>query len=113
MCARTSPEAAAHPAVAHDVPAQSYWRVTRNDLLLAAVVGSGIIGARLNSGNVALALLANTPAPGDTGVTLILTFGAVSGAHSNPVVTLAKASQGGMRSSDVPAHTKRAVSHGR
>ena len=57
-------------------------------LLLAAVVGSGIMGERLSGGNVAIALLANTLATGATLVTLIFTFGA----HFNPAVTLADAS---------------------
>jgi len=65
-------------------------------LLLAAVVGSGIMGERLASGNVALALLANTIATGAALVALILTFGPVSGAHFNPAVTLATASQRGL-----------------
>lgn len=73
-------------------------------LLLAAVVGSGIMGERLSSGNVAIALLANTLATGATLVTLIFTFGAISGAHFNPAVTLADASQGGMRWRDVPGY---------
>ncbi|HUQ94226.1 MAG TPA: MIP/aquaporin family protein [Bryobacteraceae bacterium] len=73
-------------------------------LLLAAVVGSGIMGERLSGGNAAIALLANTIATGATLVTLILTFGPVSGAHFNPAVTLADASQGGMRWRDVPAY---------
>jgi glycerol uptake facilitator-like aquaporin len=73
-------------------------------LLLAAVVGSGIMGERLSGGNVAIALLANTLATGATLVTLILTFGAVSGAHFNPAITLADASQGGMRWRDVPGY---------
>jgi glycerol uptake facilitator-like aquaporin len=72
--------------------------------LLAAVVGSGIMGERLSGGNVAIALLANTLATGATLVTLIFTFGAVSGAHFNPVVTLADASQGGMRWRHVPGY---------
>ena len=63
--------------------------------LLAAVVGSGIMGERLAAGNVAIALLANTIATGAMLVTLILTFGSISGAHFNPAVTLADASQGG------------------
>ena len=50
-------------------------------LLLAAVVGSGIMGERLAGGNVALALLANTLATGAALVALILTFGSISGAH--------------------------------
>jgi len=57
-------------------------------LLLAAVVGSGIMGERLAGGNVALALLANSVATGAALIALILTFGPVSGAHFNPVVTL-------------------------
>jgi len=58
-------------------------------LLLAAVVGSGIMGERLAGGNEALALLANTLATGAALVVLITVFGPVSGAHFNPVVTLA------------------------
>ena len=60
-------------------------------LLLAAVVGSGIMGERLSGGNVAIALLANTVATGAALVALILTLGPVSGAHLNPAVTLAEA----------------------
>jgi glycerol uptake facilitator-like aquaporin len=60
-------------------------------LLLAAVVGSGIMGERLSGGNVAIALLANTVATGAALVALILTLGPVSGAHLNPSVTLAEA----------------------
>jgi glycerol uptake facilitator-like aquaporin len=73
-------------------------------LLLAAVVGSGIMGERLSGGNVALALLANTLATGATLVTLIYTFGPISGAHFNPAVTLADASQGGIRWQEVPGY---------
>jgi glycerol uptake facilitator-like aquaporin len=65
-------------------------------MLLAAVVGSGIMGERLAAGNVAVALLANSVATGAALVALILTFGPVSGAHFNPAVTLADASQGGL-----------------
>ena len=61
---------------------------------LATVVGSGIMGERLSAGNVAVALLANTLATGAGLVALILTFGPISGAHSNPVVTVADATQG-------------------
>ena len=52
--------------------------------LLAAVVGSGIMGERLAAGNVALALLANTIATGAALIAIILTFGPISGAHLNP-----------------------------
>jgi glycerol uptake facilitator-like aquaporin len=64
--------------------------------LLATVVGSGIMGERLAGGSVGLALLANTIATGAVLVALILTFGPISGAHFNPAVTLADASQGGL-----------------
>jgi glycerol uptake facilitator-like aquaporin len=70
-------------------------------LLLATVVGSGIMGERLAGGNVALALLANTLATGAGLVALILTFGGISGAHFNPAVTVADASQGGVAWRDV------------
>jgi glycerol uptake facilitator-like aquaporin len=60
-------------------------------LLVAAVVGSGIMGENLSAGNVAIALLANTLATGAALVALILTFGPISGAHLNPVVTLGMA----------------------
>lgn len=73
-------------------------------LLLAAVVGSGIMGERLADGNTAIALLANTIATGAALVALILTFGSISGAHFNPAVTLADASQGGLSWRDVPVY---------
>lgn len=59
--------------------------------LLAAVVGSGIMGERLAGGNVGLALLANTLATGAVLVALILALSPISGAHLNPVVSLALA----------------------
>jgi glycerol uptake facilitator-like aquaporin len=58
-------------------------------LLLAVVVGSGIMGQRLSPGNDAIALLGNTIATGAGLVVLIHIFGPISGAHFNPVVTLA------------------------
>lgn len=73
-------------------------------MLLATVVGSGIMGERLANGNVAIALLANTLATGAALVALILTFGPISGAHFNPAVTLADASQGGLPWREVPAY---------
>lgn len=73
-------------------------------LLLAAVVGSGIMGERLAGGNVAIALLANTIATGAALLALILTFGPISGAHFNPAVTLADAAQGGLPWSQVPGY---------
>lgn len=63
-------------------------------LLLATVIGSGIMGAKLAGGNIALALLGNTLATGAILVVLITIFGPVSGAHFNPAVTLAFALRG-------------------
>jgi len=60
-------------------------------MLLAAVVGSGIMAERLSGGNVALTLMANTIATGAALIALILTFGPISGAHLNPAVTLSLA----------------------
>ncbi|WP_426106797.1 aquaporin [Massilia sp. TSP1-1-2] len=65
-------------------------------LLLAIVVGSGIMGERLAGGNAAIALLANALATGAGLVALILMFGTISGAHFNPVVTLSEAWQENM-----------------
>ena len=73
-------------------------------LLLAAIIGSGIMEERLAGGNVAIVLLANTIATGAALLALILTFGPVSGAHFNPAVTLADASQGGLAWREVPAY---------
>jgi glycerol uptake facilitator-like aquaporin len=64
--------------------------------LVAAVVGSGIMAERLAAGNAALALLANTIATAAALVALISTFGPISGAHLNPVVSLADAMEGGL-----------------
>jgi glycerol uptake facilitator-like aquaporin len=72
--------------------------------LLAAVVGSGIMAERLSGGNVAIALLANTLATGGVLLAIILTFGAISGAHFNPAVTLADAIHGGFRWREVPVY---------
>jgi glycerol uptake facilitator-like aquaporin len=72
--------------------------------LLAAVVGSGIMGERLAGGNVAIALLANSIATGAALVALILTLGPISGAHFNPAVTLAEASERGLAWREVPGY---------
>lgn len=72
--------------------------------LLMAIVGSGIMGERLAAGNAGLALLANTIATGAALAALILTFSAISGAHFNPAVTLADASQGGLPWKETPAY---------
>src|SRR5258706_15583330 len=73
-------------------------------LLVAAVVGSGIMGERLSGGNMALALLANSIATGAALVTLIFTFAPISGAHFNPAVSLAAAFEGGLAWRRVPGY---------
>ncbi len=73
-------------------------------MLLATVVGSGIMAQRLAGGNVALALLANTLATGAALVALILTFAGLSGAHLNPAVTLGEALFGRFRWHEVPVY---------
>jgi glycerol uptake facilitator-like aquaporin len=72
--------------------------------LLAAVVGSGIMGERLSAGNMAIALLANTVATGAALVALILSLGPVSGAHLNPAVTLSFAFQAQIAWSEAAAY---------
>lgn len=73
-------------------------------LLLAVVVGSGIMGERLAGGNAAIALLANSIATGGGLVALILMFGPVSGAHFNPAVSLALAGSGRHAWRDMPGY---------
>jgi glycerol uptake facilitator-like aquaporin len=70
-------------------------------MLLAVVVGSGIMAERLAGGNVAIALLANAIATGAGLVALILMFGTISGAHFNPVVTASEAMQGNLPAREV------------
>ena len=72
--------------------------------LVAAVIGSGIMGERLSGGHVAIALLANTIATGAVLVSLILTFGPISGGHFNPAVTLADAMERGITWKEVPGY---------
>jgi glycerol uptake facilitator-like aquaporin len=78
--------------------------------LKGLAAGSGIMGERLAGGNAAIALLANTLATGAMLVALILTFGPISGAHFNPAVTLADASQGGLKWREVPGYLGAQVS---
>jgi glycerol uptake facilitator-like aquaporin len=73
-------------------------------MLLAAIVGSGIMADRLSGGNAAVALLANTVATVSALVALLLTFRPISGAHFNPAVSVADASQAGLRWSEVPGY---------
>ena len=73
-------------------------------MLLAVIVGSGIMGERLAGGNVALALLGNSIATGGGLVALIVAFGPVSGAHFNPAVTLALSGTRRHAWGDVPGY---------
>jgi glycerol uptake facilitator-like aquaporin len=74
--------------------------------LLAAVVGSGIMGERLAGGNVAITLLANSMATGTALIAILLAFGPISGAHLNPAVTLADAWGGGVAWRDTPSQSQ-------
>ena len=87
-----------------NLPARTVSEFLGTAFLVAAVVGSGIMGKRLAGGNVAIALLANTIATGAALVALILTFGPISGAHFNPAVTLAEAVEHGIPWAEVPAY---------
>ncbi len=80
--------------------------------LVAAVVGSGIMGEQLAGGNVAIALLANTVATGAALVALIFTLQPVSGAHLNPAVTLGAATSGKFSWREVPWYAGAQVAGG-
>jgi glycerol uptake facilitator-like aquaporin len=73
-------------------------------LLLATIIGSGVMGENLAQGNAAIALLANTLATGAMLAVLILTFGPISGAHMNPLVSVAEAWRGNLAWRDVPLY---------
>ncbi|HMJ12306.1 MAG TPA: MIP/aquaporin family protein [Polyangiaceae bacterium] len=87
-----------------DLPRRAVAEALGTAFLLAVVIGSGIMGERLANGNIAIALLANTLATGAGLVALILTFGSISGAHFNPVVSLADATRGGLAWREVPVY---------
>jgi len=91
-------------AVGRPVVREAFTELMATAFLLIAVVGSGIMAEKLCGGNVGLALLANAIATGGALVALILAFGPQSGAHMNPVVTLAAAATEGLRWHAVPAY---------
>ena len=103
LSARQEPAAAQRDTVV-SLPKCMVAEAVGTALLLAAVVGSGVMGERLANGNTAIALLANTIATGAALIALILTFGPISRAHFNPAVTLADATQGGISWRIVPAY---------
>ncbi|MFN0177927.1 MAG: aquaporin [Gemmatimonadales bacterium] len=85
---------------------------TGTALLVATVVGSGIMAERLSGGNGAVALLANSLATGAGLVAFILAFGPISGAHFNPAVTLTVAGSPAFPWSDVPGYLVAQVTGG-
>jgi glycerol uptake facilitator-like aquaporin len=95
-----APHGPAQPTLARRLVAEGLGTA----LLLATVVGSGIMAERLAAGNMAIALLGNTIATGAGLVAFILMLGPISGAHFNPAVTLADAAMGGLRWRDVPGY---------
>ena len=96
---------AARPAaLARSVVHAALIELVATAFLLIAVVGSGIMAERLSAGNTGLALLANAIATGGALAALILALGPQSGAHMNPVVTLAAAATDGLRWHAVPAY---------
>jgi glycerol uptake facilitator-like aquaporin len=74
-----------------NLPRRLFAEALGTALLLAAIVGSGIMGERLAGGSIAIALLSNTLATGAALIVLITVFGPISGAHFNPAVTLVAA----------------------
>ena len=90
--------------IAADMPRRLTAEAVGTAMLLAAIVGSGIMADRLAGGNRAIALMANTIATAAALGAMILTFGSVSGAHFNPAVSIADASQGGLRWRQVPGY---------
>src|SRR6516165_10756214 len=96
--------AARRRALSRPIVHEASTELVATTFLLIAVVGSGIMAEKLCAGNVGLALLANAIATGGALVALILAFGPQSGAHMNPVVTLAAAATDGLRWHAVPTY---------
>jgi len=88
----------------YPLPKRAVAEFAGTAFLVATVVGSGIMAERLSGGNSALALLANTLATGAVLVALIFTFGSISGAHFNPVVSLSDALERGLPWREVPSY---------
>jgi glycerol uptake facilitator-like aquaporin len=95
---------ARRPALSRPIVREAFVELVATAFLLIAIVGSGIMAERLCGGNTGLALLANAIATGGALTALILAFGPQSGAHMNPVVTLAAAATEGLRWHAVPAY---------
>jgi glycerol uptake facilitator-like aquaporin len=95
---------------ADSLPRRSVAEGVGTALLLAAIVGSGIMGERLSGGQAGLALLANTIATGAALTALILTFGPISGAQFNPVVTCVEAFQHNLSRREASAYVAAQIS---
>jgi Glycerol uptake facilitator and related permeases (Major Intrinsic Protein Family) len=89
----------------HSLQRRAVAEFVGTSLLLATVVGSGIMGDRLAGGNQAIALMANSLATGAVLIALILTFGSISGSHLNPLVSFVDAWQGGISWLDAAAYS--------
>lgn len=87
-----------------DVSRRAVAEATGTAMLLTAIVGSGVMGEQIAGGNIAVALLGNSIATGAALIALILTFAPISGAHLNPVITIADASQDGFPWREVPIY---------
>jgi glycerol uptake facilitator-like aquaporin len=90
--------------MAPSLPRRALAELCGTAFLVAVVVGSGIAAERLSPGDTGLQLLENAAATAGGLIALILAFGPVSGAHFNPVVTLADAWFGGLDRRDVPVY---------
>lgn len=89
----------------HELARKACAEVVGTALLVAIVVGSGIFAERLSPRDVGLQLLENSTATGAGLVALILAFGSVSGAHFNPVVSLADRLLGGLSSAEAAVYS--------
>jgi glycerol uptake facilitator-like aquaporin len=87
-----------------DLPRRAAAEFIGTAFLLAAIIGSGIMGDRLAAGNAAITLLANSIAVGAALVALIVAFEKISGAHFNPAVTISAALIKEFKWSEVPAY---------
>lgn len=92
------------PVARFDLPRRLASEALGTALLLAIVIGSGIMGERLSGGNTALALLGNTLATGAGLVVLVATLGPLSGAHFNPAVTLVFTARRELGVADAPGY---------
>ncbi|MBA4172676.1 MAG: aquaporin family protein [Hyphomicrobium sp.] len=101
---KIKPVAASDPRAPPDLNRQLFAEFLGTLILVATVVGSGIMGAKLAGGNTAIALLGNTIPTGAILVVLISILGPVSGAHFNPVVTLVMRLRGEIASGVVPGY---------